>query len=133
MAHERNCMMCGTEYKYCSHCDEYNSNETWRYLYHDENCKAIGEIWYAYRGNEITKEQAKEKMGEYPENIAKILKHHSIAANEIRDIFGVKLEEPEEEAEEKIEEKSEEKKVEEPVKIQPKHVVKDQKHFNYKK
>lgn len=130
MAHERTCMMCGEKYKYCSHCDEYNSNETWRYLYHDKNCMAIGNIWYAYRGKEITKEQAKKQMNEYKENLEKIFKHHSIAANEIRDIFGIKLEEPKE-VEENIE-KPVEKNVEVKKENEQKHNFKPQKQF-YKK
>ena len=108
MAHERTCMMCGEKYQYCSHCDEYDARETWKYLYHDKNCMAIGNIWYAYRGKEITKDQAKEQMNEYKENLEKIFKHHSIAADEIRDIFGIKLEEPKK-VEEKTDKSAEEK------------------------
>lgn len=89
MAHERKCMMCGTEYKYCSHCNDFDPTESWKYLYHDKKCKAIANIWYAYRGNEISKEEAKARMSEYKPNIDAVLKYTSIAANEIRDIFDV--------------------------------------------
>ena len=125
MAHERTCMMCGEKYQYCSHCDEYDSTETWKYLYHDKDCMAIGNIWYAYRGKEITKEQAKEQMNEYRKNLEKVFKHHSIAADEIREIFGVKLEEPK--VEEKPESAEEVKKENE-----QKHQVKPQKQSSKK-
>ena len=54
---------------------------------------AIANIWYAYRGNEISKEEAKEQMSQYKPNIDEVLKYTSIAAKEIRDIFGVVEEE----------------------------------------
>lgn len=92
MAHERKCMMCGTEYKYCSHCNDFDPTESWKYLYHDKKCRAIANIWYAYRGNEISKEDAKARMSEFKPNIDDVLKYTSIAANEIRDIFGIKKE-----------------------------------------
>ena len=103
--YERHCMMCGKLYEYCSHCNDFNPNEMWKYLYHDEKCQSIGHIWYAYRGNEITKEEAKEQMSQYKPNIDEVLKYTSIAAKEIRDIFGIV-------EEEKTEEVAEEKSIE---------------------
>ena len=113
MAHERKCMMCGTEYQYCSHCNDFDPSESWKYLYHDKKCMAIANIWYAYRGKEISKEEAKARMSEYKPNIDAVLKYTSIAANEIRDIFDIKEEVPtlenEEQKEEIIEEVAETK------------------------
>ena len=94
MAHERRCLLCGTEYKYCSHCNDYDPTETWRYLFHDEKCLELSNVWYAYRGNEISKEEAKKRFEKYPENLDKILKYTSIAAKEIRAIFDIPEEEP---------------------------------------
>lgn len=94
MAHERRCLLCGTEYKYCSHCNDYDPTETWRYLFHDEKCLELSNVWYAYRGNEISKEEAKKRFEKYPENLDKILKYSSIAAKEIRAIFDIPEEEP---------------------------------------
>jgi len=128
MAHERRCMMCGTEYKYCSHCNNYDPKETWKYLYHDEKCLAISNIWYKYRGNEITKEEARAQMSEYKPNIDNVLKYTSIAANEIREIFDIKEEEPVTEEKQVEEQKVEEQKVE--VQQEPKQEPKKQ--FNNK-
>ena len=90
MAKERVCMMCGRHYKFCKHCREYEHEPGWKYLYHDEKCKAIGDLWYAYRGNEISKAEAKKAMSTFKPNIDDVLKYTTIAANEIREIFDVK-------------------------------------------
>lgn len=59
MSHERKCLMCGKSYRYCSHCNDFDPTETWKYLYHDKKCMDIANIWYAYRGKEISQEKAK--------------------------------------------------------------------------
>ena len=87
MAKERTCMMCGRHYQFCRHCKEYEHEPRWKYLYHDEKCKAIGDLWYAYRGNEISKSEAKKAMSAFKPNINDVLRYTSIAANEIREIF----------------------------------------------
>lgn len=92
MANIRKCMMCGKKYEWCINCGDRHPEETWRYLYHDENCMKISNIWYAYRGKEISKEEAKKQMDKYQDNINDILKNDSIPAMEIRDIYGVKEE-----------------------------------------
>lgn len=94
MAKERTCMMCGRHYKFCHHCKEYEHEPRWKYLYHDEKCKAIGDLWYAYRGDEISKSEAKKAMSAFKPNIDDVLRYTSIAANEIRDIFDVGKEKP---------------------------------------
>ena len=106
MENDRTCLMCGTKYQYCPHCKEYDSTETWKFLFHDKKCLAISEIWYAYRGKEISKEEAKERMSQYPESLEMIFKNTSIAAKEIRDIFGIQEEKTEEKVEEKLNEES---------------------------
>ena len=111
MANDKNrtCMMCGAQYKFCSHCNDFDPSESWKYLYHDQKCKDLGQIWYAYRGNEITKEQAKKRMEKIKPNIDDVLKYTSIAANEIKEIFGSKEEIVEEIAEDKKESEGEQK------------------------
>ena len=105
MAEKRKCFMCGTEYEYCSNCAD-GRDKPWKFLYHDENCLAVSNIWYAYRGHEISKEEAKTQMDEYPEAVAKILKNDSTPAKEIKDIYGVK--EPEKKVEGQAVEKKDE-------------------------
>ncbi len=86
---ERTCLMCGTKYQWCIHCKDTRPDEGWRFLYHDEKCRDMSEIWYAYRGKEISKAEAKEKMSALKPNIDDVLKYTSIAAKEIREIFDV--------------------------------------------
>ena len=50
MAHERKCVVCNKEYKYCSKCGQYNANETWRYMTCSENCRDIFDIIPKYNG-----------------------------------------------------------------------------------
>ena len=57
-------------------------------------------------GKEISKEEAKERMSQYPESLEMIFKNTSIAAKEIRDIFGIQEEKIEEKVEEKLNEES---------------------------
>lgn len=90
MAKERTCMICGRHYKFCHHCKEYEQEPKWKYLYHDEKCKQIGDIWFAFRGNEISKEDARKALSKLTPNIDVALKYTgTIASNEIRAIFDV--------------------------------------------
>lgn len=65
MAHERNCIVCRKEYKYCSHCDKYPKNELWRYLYCSEDCKEIYGIYEEYKENKITDDAAKSLFSQH--------------------------------------------------------------------
>ena len=90
MAKERTCMICGYKYKFCHHCREYQGQPGWKYLYHDEKCKQIGDIWYAYRGDEISKGDARKALSKLTPNIDAALKYTgTIASNEIRAIFDI--------------------------------------------
>lgn len=89
MAKTRTCMICGAKYEYCNHCNY--DEPSWKFLYHDENCKEIGKIWYAYRGNEISKADAKKAMSAFKPNIDAALKYDgTTAAKEIRELFNSK-------------------------------------------
>ena len=83
----RRCWMCGQHYFWCNTCHDFNPEETWKYLYHDENCLEVSKIWYAYRGNEITAEEAKKQMDQYPETIEMIMENDSVPAKEIQAIY----------------------------------------------
>lgn len=65
MAHEKKCIVCGTQYKYCSHCSEYNSEETWRHLFCSENCKGIFDVFMKVRDGVIDKETGKKMLKKY--------------------------------------------------------------------
>ena len=103
MAEKRKCMLCATEYKYCGHCRGDNPEETWRYLYDDLECVGLGEILYAYRGKEITKDVAKKQFEEHPQKLALICKNNSKTAEEIKAIVDFKEEKSEGKFEEKVE------------------------------
>ena len=90
MSVKRKCFMCGQEFEYCPSCRDNKPDEHWRFLYHDEKCLDISKIWYAYRGNEISKKRAMEGMKKIKPNIDAVLSYDSVAANEIKDIFGIK-------------------------------------------
>lgn len=93
MNKNRVCFMCGSPYEWCNTCHDFDPTETWKYLYHDENCLAISRIWYAYRGNEISKEEARQQMDQFSENIAMILENDSVPAKEIQEIYNVSVKE----------------------------------------
>lgn len=87
MAELRRCIVCGKIYEYCIHCGDSKQDELWKYVYHDKNCMAINHVLRSYRGGEISKDEAKTQMDQYPQNIAIILNSDSIIANEIKDIY----------------------------------------------
>ena len=85
---ENTCFICGRKYPaFCPTCRDFNPVDTWKYLYDDLDCVEISKIWYAYRGNEISKEKAKAEFRKYPNKLKDILNNSSIAALEIRAIF----------------------------------------------
>ena len=86
---EKKCFICGKTYTYCPHCKDANPEESWKILFHDDKCRDISRIWYAYRGKEISKEEAKESMGVLKPNIDDALNYDSVPAKEIQEIFGV--------------------------------------------
>ena len=134
MAQDRTCFMCGTKYSYCPTCKTPDAGKPWKFLYHDERCEAISKIWYAYRGHEISKEEAKRQLDKYPENIELILKNDSVPANEIKEIYDIHEEKQAEEkhTEEKPVEEEAIKEVVEVEKHDDKEVSKPEKSNGYK-
>ena len=59
MKHARNCSICGVEYSYCPDCDAYKDYPRWMFLFHDENCKKIWEVYNAYNAGVKNANQAK--------------------------------------------------------------------------
>ena len=82
------CILCGTQYPvFCPTCRDANPTDTWKYLYDDKECVELSQIWYAYRGNEISAEKARTEFRKHKAKLEDILKNNSIAALEIRAIF----------------------------------------------
>lgn len=60
----RKCVICGTEYKYCSSCNgEDKDKPAWMSVFDTENCRKIYYICSNYEiGHYGSKEEAKEKL-----------------------------------------------------------------------
>lgn len=56
----RKCLLCGTEYTYCSGCQKDQSKPAWMAEFHEENCKTIFKTCVSFYMNHLTKSQAKE-------------------------------------------------------------------------
>jgi len=62
LKHERTCIICGKKYSYCSHCGEYDPDETWKYMYCSLNCKAIFKACSAFKFGEISADEAAKSL-----------------------------------------------------------------------
>lgn len=87
MAKERTCIMCMKKYKYCPTCGQSGSDKSYMYAYHDEKCMAIDRTLQLYRGKELSVDEAAERMMQYPENLADIVKCDNILANQVKEIL----------------------------------------------
>ena len=83
--HERTCIVDGTKYEYCSHCGEFDSTETWRYLYCSQNCKAIYEICAAFATGKIDAIEARVKLNRC--DLSNIDNFHKNIQKNIQDIY----------------------------------------------
>ena len=59
---DRNCYLCGEEYKYCPTCSQDKMKPTWMGEFHAENCKNIFDICTRFNMQMLTKEQAKDAL-----------------------------------------------------------------------
>ena len=59
MAHERNCTVCGKQYKYCPRCSQYDGMEKWHIEYCSEQCKNTYSTINKYAFKHINKDEAK--------------------------------------------------------------------------
>ena len=82
MAHERKCMVCGKEYRYCPRCDEFKGMPTWMFEFDKEECRKLYyDIVNPYAFKHITKEEAQNRLKDidlsgydlFPADIKKIL------------------------------------------------------------
>ena len=62
MAHERNCTICGKEYRYCPKCKEFDSMEKWHIEFCSEQCKNTSSIINRYAFKHIDKAEAKKLL-----------------------------------------------------------------------
>ena len=60
--HERKCVVCGAEYKYCPKCSAYKNMERWHINYCSNKCKDTFNILNPYAFKHIDLETAKEEL-----------------------------------------------------------------------
>lgn len=83
--HERTCIVCSKKYKYCHRCGEYNPDETWRYMFCDENCRQIFKVCGAFSFNEISAYEARELLDQC--DLSNKVRNNQII-NNIDEIYG---------------------------------------------
>lgn len=60
--YNRICVVCSTNYTYCSGCHEYIKHPRWMTIYHNENCKDVFNITSDYLAGKLDKNAAKEML-----------------------------------------------------------------------
>lgn len=58
MKPNKKCVICGTEYEYCSSCSEKKHLPTWKNSFCSENCKIIYDTCVKYSMGNLEKEEA---------------------------------------------------------------------------
>ena len=58
----RECYLCGTDYKYCSTCSQDKMKPTWMSEFHSENCKNIFDICTRFNMKLMSKSEAQEAL-----------------------------------------------------------------------
>ena len=81
----RTCIICGKQYSYCPSCGNDVEKPTWYFLFNDHNCHDIYEVCTQYRDNEITVEQAYERIMEL--DISDIDDFAETTRNQIKEIL----------------------------------------------
>ena len=62
MAHERNCTVCGKQYRYCPKCLQYSNMEKWHIEYCSEQCRNTYSTINKYAFKHIDKNMAKSLL-----------------------------------------------------------------------
>jgi len=69
MASIRKCIICGKSYEYCPNCAQKSkTNERWKMLYCNEDCKDISDVINKYGHGHITELEAQEMLSSYDLN-----------------------------------------------------------------
>lgn len=87
-AKDRTCFCCGKTYQYCPQCKEYDPTETWKFLVHSQKCLDVYNVWQAYRGKEMTKEEAANVLKAL--NVDEILKANTPVVPVLKEILDIK-------------------------------------------
>lgn len=62
MSYERNCLMCGEEYRYCPHCSEFDRQPRWKGMFDRKECHDVFYIINDYRAGIKTKEETRNLL-----------------------------------------------------------------------
>ena len=116
--HNHTCIMCGTTYKFCPNCSEYDRFPRWMSLYCSQNCHDIFETANDFEHGNINKEEAKKKLGEL--DLSGRKNYDGTIKMSIDKILGEMSKEKKDEAVKVEESKTEEKKFEHKEKVETK-------------
>ena len=59
---KRTCVLCGTSYKYCSHCAKTEIVSTWKNLFDKETCRDLYDLLVRYKEGAVTLEDAQAEF-----------------------------------------------------------------------
>lgn len=69
----RKCIICGTSYEYCGHCDKkLVANETWRNIYCSEKCRDTFTVLEQYTAKKINADAATSQLESLGVDVNKI-------------------------------------------------------------
>ena len=71
----KTCIVCGEVYTYCPNCAQFAHLPKWKNIFHNENCKKLFETVSDFKQNEITIDEAKEKIKKILFQVQKLYKN----------------------------------------------------------
>ena len=93
---EKECLVCGKNYKYCAHCNKNGVKETWRNTYCCSSCREIFNTCSNYEGKLISQEEAYNKLTELNVDVNTVKKSVKESVEKIMNYSQPKVEETKE-------------------------------------
>lgn len=82
---QRECYLCGHEYKYCQTCSQDKMKPAWMVEFHSENCKNIFDICTRFNLEMISKDEAQEALEQC--DLSNVENFKSYVKTDIQNIF----------------------------------------------
>lgn len=80
----RKCIICGTMYEYCGHCDKkLVANETWKNIYCSEKCRDTFAILEQYTAKKLSADAASSQLASMGVDTNKINKNFKLTLDSI--------------------------------------------------
>ncbi len=79
------CIVCGTEYRYCPNCIEFDKMPRWMSLFCGQNCHDVFQVACDFENGDISKEDAIKELGKL--DISKRVVYHGSLKNTVDKIF----------------------------------------------